>query len=61
MNSDLYAQKVNSAGAVQWAADGVALCTAANEQSGFQLLPDGSGGTIFTWQGNRSGTNNDIS
>ncbi len=55
---DLYAQRVNANGAVQWAPDGVAICTATGNQASSDLIPDGAGGAIFTWQDSRSG--NDI-
>ncbi|TAL58029.1 MAG: T9SS type A sorting domain-containing protein [Bacteroidetes bacterium] len=53
-NWDIYAQRIN-AGAVQWTANGVAICTAANVQEYPQLAPDGSNGAIITWQDLRSG------
>ncbi len=59
-NYDIYGQRVNSAGAPQWTANGIAICTI----SGYQLTPatvsDGSGGAIITWQDYRSGTNYDV-
>lgn len=52
--NDIYAQRVNAAGAPQWAIDGVALSTAA-----FGLAPvivsDGSNGAIVTWMDGRNG------
>ncbi|MGB2868663.1 MAG: T9SS type A sorting domain-containing protein [Bacteroidota bacterium] len=57
--NDIYAQKVNSAGVVQWTADGVAICSATNSQDGESLTSDGSGGAIIVWQDFRS-SNNDI-
>jgi hypothetical protein len=59
-NLDIYAQRVNSAGAVQWTADGVAISTAALAQADPQLTSDGSGGAIITWNDDRSGANLDI-
>jgi hypothetical protein len=59
-NWDIYAQRINSAGTVQWGADGVAICTAANAQSYPTITTDGAGGAIITWADSRSGTNNDI-
>jgi predicted lipoprotein with Yx(FWY)xxD motif len=59
---DLYAQRINSGGTVQWTANGIALSTAADDQSSGtatsppQILPDGSGGAIITWQDHRNGT-----
>jgi len=51
---------VNAAGVPQWTADGVALCTAANDQSTPTIVSDGAGGAIVTWNDIRSGTNYDI-
>ena len=31
-SSDIYAQRINAAGVVQWTANGVAICTATGEQ-----------------------------
>jgi hypothetical protein len=57
---DIFAQRVNAAGAPQWAANGVALCSAANNQYYPKAIADGAGGAIVTWQDNRSGTSHDI-
>jgi hypothetical protein len=58
--SDIYAQRVNAAGAPQWASDGVAICAAANTQDSPTIAPDGAGGAIVTWEDLRSGTSFDI-
>src|SRR5439155_16594153 len=55
----VYAQRVNAAGAPQWTPDGVALCTAANSQSGAQITSDGAGGAIVVWEDGR-GSSHDI-
>jgi predicted lipoprotein with Yx(FWY)xxD motif len=54
-NYDIYAQRVNASGAVQWAASGVPLCTATGDQENPQVTSDGAGGVIITWEDNRSG------
>jgi hypothetical protein len=54
-NDDIYAQRVNASGAVQWMADGVALCTATGDQQSPTITSDGGGGAIVTWQDSRSG------
>lgn len=59
-NNNIYAQKVNSVGVVQWAANGAVICNAANDQNSPKLTSDGSGGAIITWYDQRSGTSNDI-
>ena len=51
--ADVYAQKVNTAGAVQWTANGVAVSTAANGQTAMQLISGGTGGAVATWQDER--------
>ncbi len=57
---DIYAQRVNAAGAPQWTANGVAVCTAAHNQDTPTIASDGAGGAIVTWQDTRSGTDSDI-
>jgi hypothetical protein len=47
--ADIYAQRISAAGAVEWTANGVALCTAAGEQAYPKIVPDGAGGAIVTW------------
>jgi hypothetical protein len=54
-NYDIYAQRVNASGAVQWTANGIALCTAAGNQNNPQITSDGAGGAIVTWHDTRSG------
>ena len=58
--SDIYAQRINAAGAVQWTANGLAICTAANTQQSPSAVTDGAGGAIMTWNDIRSGVNNDV-
>ena len=57
---DIYAQRVDAAGVPQWTADGVALCTVAENQYYPTIVSDGSGGAIITWYDYRSGTSYDI-
>ncbi|MCU0638394.1 MAG: T9SS type A sorting domain-containing protein [Candidatus Krumholzibacteria bacterium] len=58
--TDIYAQRINAAGAVQWTWDGVAVCTASNGQYDQKLIPDGAGGAIISWDDFRGGSNFDI-
>ena len=53
---DIYAQRVNAAGAPQWTPNGVVLCTAVSTQADPQIAPDGAGGAIVAWEDHRSGT-----
>ncbi len=46
---DIYVQRVNASGTVQWTTDGVAICTALDTQDGPTLVSDGTGGAIITW------------
>jgi hypothetical protein len=59
-NSDIYARRVDSSGAVLWTANGVAICTSPGDQEYPQIVSDGSGGAIITWADYRSGTNWDV-
>ena len=51
--TDIYAQRVNAAGALQWTADGIAICGAADSQNDPQVVSDGAGGAIVTWNDSR--------
>ena len=57
---DIYAQRLDASGAVQWRTDGVALCTATGDQYWPTIVPDGAGGAVVTWHDFRSGTSWDI-
>jgi len=59
-NEDIYAQRVDAAGVVQWAPNGVPLCLAAFNQSFPAVVSDGAGGAIVTWQDFRSGLTYDL-
>jgi len=55
-NYDIYAQRVSTNGAVQWAANGVAICSMDSDQVSPAIISDGSGGAIIAWQDKRSGS-----
>ncbi|MCC6653035.1 MAG: hypothetical protein IT348_17910 [Candidatus Eisenbacteria bacterium] len=59
-NADVYAQRISVGGVVQWAADGVALCTAVGHQSSTAIVSDGTGGAIVAWGDGRSLTSYDL-
>ncbi len=59
-NYDVYSQRVNPAGATQWTINGVAICTAADDQSSVSAISDGTGGAIIAWQDARNSINYDI-
>ncbi len=56
MNADIYAQRVNGAGTVQWAVNGAPVCTASSGQVLPRLVSDGSGGVVLGWYDQRSGS-----
>lgn len=58
--ADIYAQRVNSTGAVQWTATGVIICTASGDQIFSQLISDGNNGAYITWEDHRNAGNSDI-
>jgi predicted lipoprotein with Yx(FWY)xxD motif len=58
--ADIYAQRVNSTGAVQWTATGVIICTSAGDQIKSQIVTDGNNGAYITWQDHRNAGNADI-
>lgn len=54
LQSDLYAQRVTSIGAMAWTANGIPLCTAAGSQTELAIARDGSGGAILAWHDSRT-------
>src|SRR5262249_7983134 len=44
ISTDIFAQRVNSAGVAQWAPDGAPVCAATNDQQSPIGIPDGAGG-----------------
>jgi hypothetical protein len=52
---DIYAQRINSSGAVMWTTAGVVICNAPDSQINPKLKTDGAGGAIITWQDKRNG------
>ncbi len=59
-NYDIYAQRINKAGDILWTVNGTAICTVTDDQSDPQLVSDGQGGAIISWEDRRSGSNYDI-
>ena len=52
---DIYAQRINSSGSVQWTSDGIPICTANGDQYYPQICTDGNGGAIIVWSDARNG------
>lgn len=59
-NNDIYAQKINSSGIVQWSSNGVSICTKINAQSNSAIASDGNGGAIITWEDRRNAIDDNI-
>jgi hypothetical protein len=47
--SDVFARRVDGDGMTFWTPDGVTIASAANDQTGPLLVPDGMGGAILSW------------
>ena len=50
----VYTQSVDLTGSLLWDPDGVAVCTVAGDQLEIQMVPDGGGGAVLTWEDYRS-------
>lgn len=59
-NVDIYAQRLNSAGAPLWAANGVVICNASGDQLQPKVISDDAGGALVVWQDRRNGADFDI-
>ncbi|MFX1451146.1 MAG: hypothetical protein ACFFCM_09915 [Promethearchaeota archaeon] len=57
---DIYAQKINATGYIQWIANGTPICTENHNQEAPQICCDGTGGAIITWQDYRNQNDFDI-
>ncbi len=51
---DIYAQRISASGSVQWAGNGVALCTSPGDQWAAAIVSDGAAGAIVTWVDGRT-------
>ena len=53
-NWDIYAQRVNLAGNIEWAANGTPVCSETGAQEYPNIASDGAGGAIVAWRDWRS-------
>ncbi len=53
-SSDLLAQRFDASGNALWAAGGVPICAATNQQNTLRAVSDGSHGVIAVWQDRRT-------
>ncbi|MGB5910143.1 MAG: caspase family protein [Promethearchaeia archaeon] len=51
---DIYAQRIDSSGNMQWTSNGVPICIANNLQLDPQMTHDGQGGAIIAWRDYRN-------
>lgn len=54
--TDIYAQRINGAGLLQWSPAGVAVCTVTGNQERLACAPDGTGGALVVWEDYRAGS-----
>ncbi|MBN2407127.1 MAG: T9SS type A sorting domain-containing protein [Elusimicrobia bacterium] len=52
---DLYAQKINSFGEIQWSSAGVCISSSTGEEQNPRIVTDGAGGAIIAWEDTRNG------
>ncbi|MBN2071700.1 MAG: hypothetical protein JW814_09615, partial [Candidatus Krumholzibacteriota bacterium] len=52
---DIFAQKVNFEGIIQWIENGIVVCSEENNQSQSNIIKDGLGGVIVSWDDSREG------
>jgi len=57
---DIFAQHIDTNGAIKWDLNGTAICTSDDSQAYPHLCSDGAGGAIITWQDRRNGATYDI-
>lgn len=57
---EVFAQRVNASGAMQWDPLGLKIATAAGNRNLRSASPDGYGGCVFAWEDFRPGTTTDV-
>lgn len=56
--ADVYAQKIDAAGEIQWTINGNVICDAPGLQRDFSVIEDGAGGAFIVWDDLRSAISN---
>lgn len=59
-NPNIFAQRINAAGVVQWTVNGVSICAATGDQQLPVIAMDRSGDAIITWVDYRTPSNTDL-
>ena len=57
---DIYAQRVDGNGNLQWTSRGVVICTSANTQEWQSIVSDGTNGAIIAWKDLRTSPGADL-
>ena len=50
---NVYSQRISSSGIALWAANGLLICGAANNQSALEIKYNGSSGIVYSWKDDR--------
>jgi len=58
--NDVYAQRVNGMGKMQWTANGIAVAHAPGVQGRPTIIADGTGGVVIAWDDDRNGDPGDV-
>jgi hypothetical protein len=53
-NSDIFCQKMTSAGTPEWNPFGISICEAPGNQANLRTAPDGTGGAVIVWEDHRN-------
>lgn len=57
-DNDIYAQRINQKGIIQWELNGVVVTSANGDQENPTIVSDGNGGVYVTWEDSRNGKSN---
>jgi hypothetical protein len=53
VQGDIYAQRIDSSGAIMWGETGLSICTISTGEDDPQIIKDGYGGAILSWTDHR--------
>jgi hypothetical protein len=60
LNYDVYAQRINTTGAIQWPSGGIPICALPGHQGPYTIVPDSTGGAFILWGDSRRTAFSDI-
>jgi hypothetical protein len=55
-DDDIYAQRIDATGNILWGSGAIPIVSTAEDQNGFAMIEDESGGVIFAWEDQRNST-----